>query len=54
LAAQKVIDVLVYSQPEGLAQIAGWHHSWLLFSAYALVVAVLFGIIFRYKHVRTE
>lgn len=54
LAAQKVIDVLVYAQPEGLAQITGWHHSWLLFSAYALVVAVLFGIIFRYKHVRTE
>lgn len=54
LAAQKVIDTFVYSQPEALAQIAGWHHSWLLFSAYALVVAVLFGIIFRYKHVRTD
>jgi uncharacterized sodium:solute symporter family permease YidK len=42
----------VYSQPEGMAQISGWHHSWLLFAAYALVVGILFAIIFRYKHER--
>lgn len=51
LCAQGVIDRYVYSQPEGEAQIAGWHHAWLLFAAYALVVAVLFMIIFRYRHV---
>ena len=51
LCAQEVIDRYVYSQPEGEAQIAGWHHAWLLFAAYALVVAVLFMIIFRYRHV---
>ena len=51
LCAQGVIDRYVYSQPEGEAQIAGWHHAWMLFAAYALVVAVLFMIIFRYRHV---
>ncbi len=51
LCAQEVIDRYVSSQPEGEAQIAGWHHAWLLFAAYALVVAVLFMIIFRYRHV---
>jgi hypothetical protein len=30
-----------------LAQIAGWNTSWLIFAGYALVVAVLFAIIFR-------
>ena len=47
IGAQQVIDKYVYSQPEGLAQIQGWSHSWLIFAAYALVVAVLFFIIFR-------
>lgn len=27
-----------------------WHNIWLSFAAYALVVAVLFGIFFRHKH----
>ena len=27
-----------------------WHSIWLCFAAYALVVAVLFAILFRYKH----
>ncbi len=52
LGAQEVINKFVYSQPEGMAQITGWHHSWLLFAAYALVVGILFAIIFRYKHER--
>jgi nucleoside transporter len=52
LGAQEVINKFVYSQPEGMAQISGWHHSWLLFAAYALVVGILFAIIFRYKHER--
>ena len=27
-----------------------WHHIWLAFAAYALVVAILFAIMFRHKH----
>lgn len=50
LSAQAVIDKLVNSQPAGIAQINGWHHAWLIFAGYALVVAVLFMVIFRYKH----
>ncbi|MDE6331264.1 MAG: MFS transporter, partial [Muribaculaceae bacterium] len=50
LAAQAVIDRTVYSQPIGEAQIHGWHDAWMIFASYALVVAVLFMIVFRYKH----
>ncbi len=31
-----------------------WHGVWLMFAAYSLVVAVLFAILFRYKHVRSD
>ncbi len=47
LGAQAVINKLVNSQPEGVAQVEGWSASWLIFSAYALVVAVLFFLIFK-------
>jgi nucleoside transporter len=48
LCAQKVVDKFVFSQPDGtLAQVQGWSHAWLIFSAYALVVAVLFILIFK-------
>ena len=47
LCAQAVIDHYVYSQTENEAIISGWHTSWLIFAAYALVIAVLFMLIFR-------
>lgn len=47
LVAQKVIDHNVFSRPAGMEQIEGWHTSWLIFAAYALVVAILFLLIFR-------
>ena len=50
LGAQAVVDKFVFSQPEGLAQVAGWSTAWYVFAAYALVVAVLFAIVFKYKH----
>jgi MFS transporter, NHS family, xanthosine permease len=31
-----------------------WHHIWLAFALYALVIAVLFGILFRHKHSAQE
>lgn len=37
-AAGKVVDMY------------GWPNSWFIFAAYALVVAVLFALVFRYKH----
>lgn len=46
LAAGQVVNKFVYSQPENL-QIEGWHTSWYIFAAYALIVTVLFILIFK-------
>jgi len=64
LAAQKVINTFVYAYtnpafkvngvyPEGLSQtiMHGWQTSWFIFAGFALVVAILFAIMFEYKHV---
>ena len=32
----------------------GWQTTWFVFAAYALVVAVAFALLFKYKHVREE
>ncbi|MDE6311053.1 MAG: nucleoside permease [Muribaculaceae bacterium] len=47
LGAQAVVSHFVFSQPEGEAQIAGWSTSWLIFAAYALVIAILFLLLFK-------
>ncbi len=50
LGAQIVVNHFVYSQSEPSAQVSGWSTTWLIFAAYALVVALLFALVFRYKH----
>ena len=50
LSAQAVVNACVNSKPEGVAQVEGWSHAWLIFAAYALVVAIMFALIFKYKH----
>lgn len=50
LGAQAVVNHFVYSQTEPAAQVAGWSTSWLVFAGYALVVTLLFAVIFKYKH----
>ena len=52
LSAQAVVNALVYSKPAGMPQMQGWSSTWYVFAAYALVVAILFAIIFKYKHER--
>ncbi len=47
LAAGAVLDNVVFNQPVGEQQIQGWHTAWLIFAAYALVVAILFAILFK-------
>lgn len=48
LAAQAVVNTYVYN--EGVTDVlAGWRTSWFVFSGYALVVLVLFAIVFRPK-----
>ena len=49
LGAQFVVNKYVYS-PTQTDVIDGWRTSWFIFAGYALVVAVLFSIIFREKH----
>ena len=50
LSAQAVVNRFVdFNSTE--PQVAGWSQAWFIFAAYALVVAVVFAIIFRYKHV---
>ncbi len=51
LGAQAVVNHFVYSQTDAVAQTAGWSTSWLIFAGYALVVAVVFAVVFKYKHV---
>jgi NHS family xanthosine MFS transporter len=49
LGAQQVINHLV-GDSTGVARMEGWSSAWLVFAAYALIVAVLFAIVFKYKH----
>jgi nucleoside transporter len=50
LGAQMVVNRFVYSQATPELQIAGWHTAWYIFAAYALVVAVVFAVVFKYKY----
>lgn len=49
LSAQVVVNRFVdFNSTE--PQVAGWSQAWFIFAAYALVVAVVFALVFRYKH----
>ncbi len=50
LGAGEVVNHFVYSQTDPILQLEGWRISWYIFAGYALVVTVLFAIIFKYKH----
>lgn len=50
LSAQVVVNHYVFNLPEGSDVLPGWETCWYIFAAYALVVAILFAILFRYKH----
>lgn len=47
LAAQAVVNHYVYSQTDPVFMMEGWRTSWLIFSAYSLLVAVAFAIVFK-------
>ena len=52
LAAQAVINAnhCMDAATEPMARWAGWSQSWYIFAAYALVLAIAFALIFKYKH----
>ena len=49
LSAQWVVNQFV-DVGSAVPQVEGWSHAWLIFATYALIVAVAFALIFRYKH----
>lgn len=52
LGAQLVVNRFVYDTGStGAAMMEGWSASWLIFAAYALVVTLLFALLFQYRHV---
>ena len=50
LTAQAVNNACIGGK-SGVALQEGWSNFWFIFAAYALVVAILFAILFKYKHV---
>ena len=49
LSAQWVVNQFVDFSSTA-PQVEGWTHAWFIFAAYALVVTILFAILFRYKN----
>lgn len=56
LVAQAVINNYVFTPQangaSGAEVVVGWQTCWYIFAGYALVVAILFAIFFKYKHVK--
>lgn len=50
LSAQEVVNYFVFNASEGSNTLQGWQTCWFIFAAYALIVAILFSILFNYKH----
>ncbi len=52
LAAQAIVNHFVYADQnaDAIAVWQGWQTSWYIFAGFALVVAILFAIFFKYKH----
>lgn len=50
LVAGQVVNHFVFSETDPTIQLVGWRTSWYLFAGYALLVTLLFAIIFKYKH----
>ena len=49
ILAQQVVNRFVDFGSQ-LPQVEGWKQAWMVFAGYMLVVALLFAIIFKYKH----
>ena len=52
--AGQVVNHYVFDLPEGSDTLPGWQTCWYIFAAYALIVAIAFAFLFRYKHERGE
>ena len=52
IGAQFVVNHYVFNHSDVHLQAEGWRISWFVFSAYALIVMLLFAVFFKYKHHR--
>ena len=50
LGAQAVVTKFVYNGSQGVEMMQGWSTTWMIFAGYALVVALVFALVFKYKH----
>lgn len=50
IGAQYIVNHYVFSQTDINLQLEGWKTSWFIFAGYALIVTILFAILFKYKH----
>ncbi len=50
LGAQEVVNHYVFSQTDPALQLEGWQTSWYIFAGYALIVTILFAVVFKHKH----
>ena len=50
LIAQVIVNHFVFSHEDLGMQLEGWRTSWYIFAGYALVVTILFALIFKHKH----
>lgn len=48
--AGAIVNKFVVGDPGSSGLMAGWTASWMIFAAFALVLAIVFAIIFKYKH----
>ena len=51
--AQQVVNHYVDFASDA-PQVEGWSRAWFVFAGYMLVVAILFAILFKYKHNRNK
>ena len=49
LGAQAVVNYFV-DFSSNIPQVSEWQSAWYVFSSYALLVAIIFAIVFKYKH----
>lgn len=55
--AQAVVNHFVFNPAKtdpSFNVMSGWSIAWYVFAAFALVVGILFALLFKYKHTRTE
>ncbi|MBW7867232.1 MAG: MFS transporter [Brumimicrobium sp.] len=54
LGAGAIVNHFVFAQTDILLQLQGWRISWAIFAGFALMVTIVFALVFKYKHNSTQ